>query len=401
MAGVYRIVRKLGAGGCATVYEAIDESLNRPVAIKAAAFRDSQLHAEAQALAAFHHPGVVGVYGYGEHEGYPFIAMELLRGRTLHEHLDLQDRHGRLLTVLETIALALPLAEVLAVIHAHGLVHRDIKPANVMLALGDRVVLMDFGLFLPRMIGGAELSGTPEYMAPETVRGEASCFATDIYGLGATLYEMLVMRPPFSHADPNVTMAMQMTSEPAPVRQIRTDVPYKLAELVHEMLQKEMTARPDAGAVTFRLRQCRQELLRRAHNPDFRVLVVDDDASVNRLLQLWISKHLPGATVECVDRAEAALQRIREHVPDVLLLDLNMPHTSGVELAMELRGMQLARDCMIVSVSAAAQPMDVALLRTLGVNRFVAKGGTMLHEVLTHVFAQWESVERLRSQASG
>lgn len=388
----------LGSGGFATVYEAEDESLGRRVAIKASTLPDFQLRAEAQALAAFHHPGVVGVYSYGEHVGYPFIAMELLHGSTLHDHLDLQDRLGRVLPLLEFIRLALPIAEVLAIIHARGLVHRDVKPANVMLAPGDRVVLLDFGLFLPRTTQGGELSGTPEYMAPETVNGATACPAADIYGLGATIYEMLTNRPPFSHPDAAVTMAMQVTKEPEPVRQVRSDVPFKLAELVADMLQKDPTARPDAAAVAFQLRACADELVRRARNPEFRVLVVDDDVGVNRLLQVWVSKHLPVATVECTDNADDALQRIREHAPDVLLLDLNMPRTSGAELVMVLRGMKLARDCMIVSVSAAAQAPDVELLRSLGITRFVTKGATMLHEVLMHVYAQWEDVLRLRME---
>ncbi len=395
----YRVLRPLGSGGFATVYEAEDIALGRKIALKTSSLPDAELRAEAQALAAFHHPSVVGVYGFGEHRGYPFIAMELIHGRTLHEHLDLLERQGRIMPLLECINLTLPLAEVLAIIHAHGLVHRDVKPGNVMLAPGDRVVLMDFGLFLPKTIAQSELSGTPEYMAPETVEGAATCPSIDVYGLGATMYEMLTLQPPFSHPDSAVTMTMQVREEVPSLRNLRPDVPYKLAELVSEMLSKDPTARPDAASVAFRLRSCRDDLVRRARNPAFRVLVVDDDAGVNRLLQVWIAKHLPGATVECTDNAEDALVRIRQQPPDVLLLDLNMPRTSGVELVMVLRGMQLARDCMIVSVSAAAQPPDVELLRSLGITRFVSKGATMLHEVLMHVIAQWENIERLRMQA--
>ena len=392
--GVYKILGTLGSGGYGTVYEADDLRLGRRAAIKMSRQSDAELQAEARALASFHHPGIAAVYGFGEHRGCPYIAMERLQGGTLQNRLDALAGVGRIMPVLEAIGLLLSIANILAVIHQRGLVHRDVKPSNVMLAPDGRVVLMDFGLFLPSAGVEGRPTGTAEYMAPEAIRGEPASAAVDIYGLGVTAYEMLTADVPFTYEQIVGTLEGQLMPDIVPLRDLRSDVPAVLAELVHEMIEPEPLSRPDTVAVGYRFRQIREAVHAKAANPSFRVLVVDDDPAVNKLLSVWVSKNLPGAEVLTASDGDEALDTIRTTPPDVLLLDLNMPRTSGVELCMVLRGMKLARDCMIVSVSAAAQPPDLELLRQLGITRFVPKGSTMLHDVLVHVFAQWENVMR-------
>ncbi len=396
--GVYRILGEIGTGGYGVVYEAQDEHLGRRVALKVSTQANAELGAEAEATSAFHHPGVTRIYGSGSFQGHSYIVMEVLRGQTLWDYVQSKGRFGKTVPVLEAVELLGTVAQTLAVVHAAGLVHRDVKPGNVMIVPDGRIVLMDFGLFLPR--AGVELhpEGTAEYMAPETIRGIPACPSADIYSLGVTAYEMLTGEVPFSRIDVLAMVHRQREPKIEPLRNSRPDVPAVLADLIHEMLDQDPNARPDAGAVVYRMGRVKHGILDRMAN-GFQVMVVDDDPTVNRLLTMWIGARLPEAKVRNFFDADQALASIRQAQPDVLLLDLNMPNVSGVELCMVMRGMNLARDCMIVAVSAAAQTYDQMLLRTLGVSRFVPKGATMLHDVLVHVVKQWELVQKTTTGA--
>ncbi len=206
--GPYAIQRKLGEGGMGVVYAAHDERLQRTVALKtvSALADDQDAHKrfwrEARAAASVNHPNVCQIYEIGEHDGVLFIVMELLEGQTLSERLGL----GALKSP-EAISIALGVLAALSALHGRGIVHRDLKPSNVFLT-PHGVKLLDFGLARPEFDSAfdptAELTrpgvvmGTPRYMAPEQISGDSVDGRTDLFAVGAILFEMLAGRPAFT-----------------------------------------------------------------------------------------------------------------------------------------------------------------------------------------------------------
>jgi eukaryotic-like serine/threonine-protein kinase len=207
--GHYRIVRQIGQGGMGIVYEAVDELLHRSVAIKTILpssdpqTRDRFVR-EARAAAAVNHPNVCQLFEIGDHEGDPFLAMELLDGRSLAERLE----EGPL-PPAEAIPTAIAILSALDALHRRSIVHRDLKPSNVFLSRNG-VKLLDFGLARPFALKADDtaltmpglLLGTPRYMAPEQARGDEIDARTDLFALGALLFEMLSGRPAFPGDSP-------------------------------------------------------------------------------------------------------------------------------------------------------------------------------------------------------
>jgi serine/threonine protein kinase/tetratricopeptide (TPR) repeat protein len=205
--GHYAIERKLGEGGMGVVYAARDERLQRAVALKTMlALADDEnarkrFWREARAAASVNHPNICQIYEIGEDGGELFIAMELLEGEVLADRL----RRGPL-NATDAIAVGLEMLAALAALHARGIVHRDLKPSNVFLT-SHGVKLLDFGLARPEMEGPLSdtgltrtgiLMGTPRYMSPEQVAGEAVDARSDLFAAGAILFEMLAGRPAFA-----------------------------------------------------------------------------------------------------------------------------------------------------------------------------------------------------------
>jgi len=205
--GHFTVERKLGEGGMGVVYAARDERLGRPVAVKmmSSLARDETAHRrfwrEARAAAAVNHPNVCQIYEIGEDGGELFIAMELLEGQALAERLE----NGPL-SVSQTLPIGLDILAALSALHAGGIVHRDLKPSNVFIT-PHGVKLLDFGVARPdleRSLGASTeltptgmLIGTPRYMAPELATGEGADARSDLFAVGAILFEMLSGRPAF------------------------------------------------------------------------------------------------------------------------------------------------------------------------------------------------------------
>jgi serine/threonine-protein kinase len=218
--GRYEILGTLGQGAMATVFRARDTQLGRQVALKVMSIvhaarggAGERFRREAHAVAALKHPGIVEIYDFvPATESQPsYIVVELISGPTLRKLVD--ERGGRLLPEIAAL-IALPLTEALAAAHQHGVVHRDVKPDNVMIErLGDgsRVVLTDFGVAhitgMETMTATGALVGSPAYMSPEQSRGHDVTPATDLWSLGAMLYEMVTGVVPFSGKDPFTMIA--------------------------------------------------------------------------------------------------------------------------------------------------------------------------------------------------
>ncbi len=249
--GPFNITRLLGHGGMGEVYEALDEVLDRQIALKVLrsnlsrdpAFVERFLR-EARAAARLNHPNIVQIYAVGDIAGLYYISMEYIRGATVAQFIE---RMGRL-EVGQALRVTRHAAQAIAEAHQNGIVHRDIKPANLMVDQTGRVKVMDFGLAkhmeTPQIISGDGITvGTPYYMAPEQVQGEQAGPRSDIYALGVTLYEMLAGRPPFV-GESLSGLLQRVLNDPFPdVRDLRPDVPVDVARVIARMTAKRPEAR--------------------------------------------------------------------------------------------------------------------------------------------------------------
>lgn len=381
LSGTYEVLSCLGEGGMGQVFEANDRALMRRVAIKAGwpKLDPAALRMEAQALSALRHPSMVTVHHLAEHRGVQFVVMERIYGVSLATHLT-RRRAAKQPFLFDEIHHVLgSIADALAVVHNAGLAHRDVKPANVMLAPKERVVVMDFGLSQPeaQKESNSGPSGTPDYMAPEAIMNDARVgerHLVDLYALGVMAYEMITLETPFPGKNIVEVWSGHLGVKPKDVRELRPDTPPQLAELVARMLAKAPEDRPESmETVAIALHTMRTR--NGARNDDtVSILVVDDDPDFTRLLRALLRKISPSSAVATAHDGEAAIAKIHERQPDLLLLDLRMPGMNGIELAMYLRGTHLADTTKIVSVSALAREDDVALLRMLGITDFVTKG---------------------------
>jgi WD40 repeat protein len=262
--GDYEIRRELGRGGMGVVYEAMQLSLNRPVALKMVKAGllagDDELRRfrnEAEAVALLDHPGVVPVYEVGEHQGQHYFSMKLIPGGSLVPLVDRYKDDPRAAARLVAEA-----AEAVAHAHARGILHRDLKPANLLVDAEGHPHVTDFGL-AKRVAADFELTqsgailGTPAYMAPEQAAGRRGGIttATDVYGLGAVLYALLTGQAPFGGDSMVETLDAVRNTPPEPPRRLSAAVPHDLETICLKCLEKDPRRRyPTAQALAEDLR---------------------------------------------------------------------------------------------------------------------------------------------------
>jgi len=267
IAGKYRIVGEIGAGGMGIVYKAEDTKLRRNVALK---FLPPELSRhpeakerfirEAHAVAALDHPHIGTIFEAGEHEDTAFIAMAYIEGQSLREKSAQQP-----LGADEALDLAIQVAEGLEEAHNKGIIHRDIKSANIMVTEKGQAKIMDFGL--AKVAGESPLTkeaktmGTVAYMSPEQARGEEVDPRTDIWSLGVVLYEMLSGRLPFQGERETSILYTIVHEEPKPLKAIKPDVPIELERIIHRALGKKPESRyASAGEMLKDLRTYQESL---------------------------------------------------------------------------------------------------------------------------------------------
>jgi eukaryotic-like serine/threonine-protein kinase len=261
--GRYSVIEPLGAGGMGVVYRARDEKLERVVAIKLLApgvFTGDdarrRFHKEALALAKLSHAHIAAVYDVGEQDGIDYIVMECVPGESLAAKL----KSGPL-TMKDATSITLQIAEALEEAHEQGVIHRDLKPANVMVTPKGQAKVLDFGL--AKLLAGARdpavsvtetrgLIGTPLYMSPEQAQEQNLDARTDLWNLGVIYYELLTGRAPF-RADSSMAVLRAITDEaPAPLRQLRPDVPPLCEQIVSHALEKNPDRRYQSATEVIR-----------------------------------------------------------------------------------------------------------------------------------------------------
>ncbi len=255
--GRYQLGEKIGAGGMGEVYLALDEQLDRNVALKVLLpefccdiERVQRFKLEAKTVSSLNHPGIITIHEIGEENDRLFIATEYVDGATLREKIEKGD-----LNLLESLKIAEQVADALVVAHEAGIVHRDIKPENIMIRHDGYAKILDFGLAKPRWMSrsvGAEdetiqlvktqpgmVMGSVRYMSPEQARGKDTDEKTDVWSLGVVLYEMLTGKSPFEGDTVSDSLAAVIHLEPAPIE----TAPEELQKILDKALRKNSAER--------------------------------------------------------------------------------------------------------------------------------------------------------------
>ena len=271
--GPYEIVALVGAGGMGEVYRARDARLRREVALKVlpASFaqdaeRLRRFEQEARAVGTLNHPNILGIYDVGSHDGSPYLVSELLEGKNLRQHMD-----GSALPQRKAVDYGMQIARGLAAAHEKGVVHRDLKPDNIFVLNDGRIKILDFGL--AKLVHENPLNesqtvdhpqsnnttpgqvvGTVGYMSPEQVRGQTTDHRTDIFALGAILYEMLSGKRAFKRDSSVETMNAILKEEPEELQEISPNLSPGLDRVVRHCLEKNPVQRfQSAGDIAFDL----------------------------------------------------------------------------------------------------------------------------------------------------
>ncbi len=246
----YRLEARIGSGGMSTVYRALDETLQRRVAVKlmnrevvADSAQLERFRREARAVAQLSHPHIVNVIDAGEDEGRPYIVFEYVDGETLKERI----RRGGRLPIPEAIAYAIEIARALGAAHARHIVHRDVKPQNVLIDEEGSCKVTDFGIARTLdeegLTADGRVLGTTDYVSPEQALGQPVTGQSDLYSLGVVLYEMLTGEVPF-RGESQVSVAMKHVREMLPdIHVKRPEVSAALAAVIDRATAKRLQDR--------------------------------------------------------------------------------------------------------------------------------------------------------------
>ena len=255
--GDYELLEEVARGGMGVVYRARQVSLERTVAVKmmrpgllATEAEIQRFHTEAKTAAGLQHPNIVAIHEVGEFDGLHYFSMDFVEGPSLAELV-----HEKALSPGEAARYVQILAETVQYAHSRRILHRDLKPSNVLVDASGRPRITDFGLARPLdgdsggSLGGA-VAGTPSYMAPEQAAGEQRRLgpATDVYALGAILYELLTGQPPFRGATQMETVRMVLEREPASPHGLNSDISRELEAVCLRCLRKEPARRYGSAA---------------------------------------------------------------------------------------------------------------------------------------------------------
>ncbi|HWY73685.1 MAG TPA: serine/threonine-protein kinase [Burkholderiaceae bacterium] len=256
--GRFEVRSEIGRGSNGVVYAAFDPVLGREVAIKAIPLAaDNQVRRraeasflqEAKSAASLNHPGIVTVFDAGKTDAVAYIAMERLYGGDLHDWLATRNR----LSPKTIASMMARVADAVHYAHRRGLIHRDLKPSNIFLTRDMKPKVLDFGVALAQysdtpLTANRQLIGTPNYMSPEQALGRALDVRSDVFSMGAILYELLTGQRAFDGKQVEETLTRVASQPPTPIYQLNPDVPADLIEIVHRALAKDASERYQSAA---------------------------------------------------------------------------------------------------------------------------------------------------------
>jgi serine/threonine-protein kinase len=378
VADTYRILRLLGRGGMGSVWLARDTKLHRDVALKlvdhaAWGGRDARevFLREARAMAQVQHPHVVTIHAFGDHCGTPYFVMEYIPGASLERLLSIQ---GQALAFDQAIGILDQICRGVEAVHRAGALHCDIKPANVLIGPSFRVAVADLGL--ARTVGErpATQGGTPGYVAPEIIRddGRVPDERADIYAVGALAYRLLTRSSAFASESVADTLQKQLDGDLL-LPSVAGEVPEVFDDILVRALSRDPDERqPSAEALRRELGAARDALPRTYHQTT--VFVVDDDPDLCEHARRLILRAMPRVNVRVYPDGRRALDAVeREGLPDVAVLDLEMPDINGVELTAALKSQPGGGQVEVVMLTGAGSARDWELLQRLGASGFLSK----------------------------
>jgi len=399
----YEVRAHLGDGSTATVYKAFDTKLGREVALKVLLPHVRETTAqrffqEAKAAAHLNHPNIMSIFDIGEDDGRPFLVVEYVDGDSLTHYIP---SSPQVVVELGTqIAIALQYA------HDNDIIHRDIKPANIKVTPEGQVKIMDLGLArglsAKRVTAPGMVIGTPAYISPEQAQGHNLDSRTDIYSLGIVLYEMITGELPFNADDITALLLQHVQQQPEPPSQVVEDLPRALETVILKLLEKNPNRRFQsmeslAGALrasiptTAELKQTGEtkiskekpewaktmqtDRLRdpasRARGNVVRVVLADDHTILRKTLASFIETHEGYIIVGEASDGNEALDETLEMHPDLLILDLNMPNKSGLEVLPQVK--LKAPDVKVLVLTGRDDDAYIVRALRAGANGYVLK----------------------------
>ena len=371
--GRYEIRSQIGAGGMGEVYLALDTELDRTVAIKilpealpSDQRRLQRFIQEAKAASALNHPHILTIHEVGTIGGTRFIATEFIDGDTLRQRINIG------MKLLEILEVAVQATSALAAAHAAGIIHRDIKPENIMVRRDGYIKVLDFGLAklteLPgsttdteaptkAMVntGAGTVMGTANYMSPEQAKGTNVDARTDLWSLGAVLYEMVTAHVPFAGETPTETISLILQKEPAPLTRYADDVPTELDRIVFKALTKDREERyQTAKDLLIDLRNLKRKLevdaeIDRTVPPEFRDQSAMGTGYGTRATASGALATTPAAGRHSASSAEYIVSGIKHHkIATAIVVTLLVIGAVGISVYLHARNTELAIESIAV-----------------------------------------------------
>lgn len=353
----YQIKELLGEGSTAAVYKATDRRLGREVALKVLLphVRETtrkRFFQEATAVAALNHPNIMAIYDMEEEDNIHFLVVEYVEGESLTKYIPASPQM--------VINLGRQIAQALGYAHKQEIIHRDVKPANIKVTPQGHVKIMDLGLALPReakrVTADGMIIGTPAYLSPEQAQGTTLDARTDVYSLGVVLYEMATGELPFSTDDIPSLLLQHVKQPPPPMRNHDATIPATFESVVMKALEKSPARRfqsmeafeqalssalqveEDLARVS--MTQTSNASTRRGtlnESKTIRVVLADDHTILRRALMSFLSERDDILVVGEASNGDEAVEQAVNFLPDVMILDLNMPGRGGLDALPEIR----------------------------------------------------------------
>ncbi|MEO0562793.1 MAG: protein kinase [Chloroflexota bacterium] len=392
----YEVIEHLGDGSTATVYRAKDTRLGRNVALKVLLphVRDTarkRFFQEAQAAAQLNHSNIMSIHDVDSDGDAHFLIVEYVEGDSLSKFVPA--------TPEQVVDLGSQIARALHYAHEHEVIHRDIKPANIKVTPQGQIKIMDLGLALPReakrVTAHGMVIGTPAYLSPEQAQGFDLDRRTDIYSLGVVLFEMATGELPFNADDIGALLLQQVKQPPPPPRSLNPNIPLGLETVILRALEKKPEKRYQTGAAlanaldvtlptgdTGPLQQptqtdnvpprSRTATMQFGHRI-IRVVLADDHTILRKTLAAFLESRDDMVVVGEADNGEGAWQQATTLLPDVLILDLNMPGVGGLEILPKIR--QEAPSVKILVLTGREEDYYIVQALRAGANGYLMKSG--------------------------